>query len=125
MTVLNRKVWVAAWVVLASLPIVAEAHHSAAPHYDLSQTVVLNATITKFALVNPHAYVYFSVSAKNGKPADWRCELSARTALTRLGWTTDIFVPGHKMTIKGAPAWREPNVCMLTSFVREDGREIG
>jgi hypothetical protein len=113
------------FTMLAALIPAAEAHHSAAPHYDLSRTLVLDATVTKFEFVNPHAYVYFTASGKDGKPADWRCELQARTALTRLGWTTGTFVPGHRITVKGSPAWREDNVCFLASFVREDGREIG
>ncbi len=97
----------------------ALAHHSAAPHFDLEKTVELQATITKFEFVNPHGYVYFTVA---GTP--WRCELPARLALQRLGWTQDLFPAGRKITIKGAPARREENVCMLTSFVREDGREF-
>jgi hypothetical protein len=102
----------------------AYAHHSAAPHFDLAQTVTLDATVTKFEFVNPHGYVYFSVTGSDGKPAAWRCELPARTALGRLGWTATTFAPGDKVKIKGAPARREENVCMLNSFVRPDGREI-
>ena len=102
----------------------AVAHHSAAPHFDTEQTIELAATLTKFEFVNPHGYVYFTVSNPGGKPTPWRCELPARLALQRLGWTQDMFPPGRKITIKGAPARREENVCMLTSFVREDGREF-
>ena len=103
----------------------AGAHHSAAPHFDLEKSVVLNGIVTKFEFVNPHAYVYFDVRGADGTLAPWRCELAARVALIRLGWTIDLFPVGRKVTIKGAPARREDNVCMLTSFVREDGVEIG
>lgn len=106
----------------ATLP--AHAHHSAAPHFDLEKTVTLEGTITKFEFVNPHGYVYFSVRDAGGKSQQWRCELASRTSLMRLGWTQNTFTPGHKVTIKGAPARREDNVCMLSSFVTEDGREI-
>jgi hypothetical protein len=102
----------------------ASAHHSAAPHFDLEKTVTLQATITQLALVNPHGYLYFTAPGADGKPVPWRCELPSRTALGRLGWTDSMFTPGQKITIKGAPARREENVCMLNSFVRDDGREI-
>src|SRR5436190_11724491 len=95
------------------------AHHSAAPHFDLEKTVVLNGVVTKFEFVNPHAYVYFDVRGGDGSATPWRCELAARLALVRLGWTVDLFPVGGKITIKGAPARREENVCMLTSFIGE------
>ena len=101
------------------------AHHSAAPHFDLEKTIMLDGTITKFEFVNPHGYVYFTVKGGDGKPVPWRCELAARTSLARLGWTPETFPVGKKMQIKGAPARREEHVCMLTSFIAEDGREIG
>lgn len=110
--------------LLGGLATPAGAHHSAAPHFDLEKTITLTATLTQFKFVNPHAYVYFSVVGPDGKTTPWRCELPAATALGRLGWTLDIFPIGQTITIKGAPARREDNVCMLTSFIRADGVEI-
>ncbi len=109
-------------LLLAALPC-AQGHHAAAPHFDLEKTIELKATVTKFEFVNPHGYVYFNVDDA-GKQAAWRCELPARAALSRLGWTDNTFRSGQKIVIKGAPARRETNVCMLTSFIREDGVEI-
>lgn len=106
------------------LTVATSAHHSAAPHFDLSRSVALTGVVSKFEFVNPHAYVYFTVRDEGGAQVQWRCELPARTALGRLGWTQDTFAPGRTVTIKGAPARREEHVCMLTSFIREDGLEI-
>lgn len=119
----RRIVFLAALVGGFAAP--AGAHHSAAPHFDLEKTLVLSGVVTRFELVNPHAYVYFDVRGADGTVAPWRCELAARTALTRRGWAFDIFPIGQTITIKGAPARREAHVCMLTSFVRADGVEIG
>ncbi|MGE3841539.1 MAG: DUF6152 family protein [Vicinamibacterales bacterium] len=110
--------------LVAMLTVLASAHHSAAPHFDLSQSIALTGVVSKFEFVNPHAYVYFTVRDERGAQVPWRCELPARTALGRLGWTQDTFAPGRTVTIKGAPARREEHVCMLTSFIREDGVEI-
>ena len=100
------------------------AHHAAAPHFDSTKTVTLDATITKFELVNPHSYVYFTVPSPDGTPTLWRCELAARTALSRRGWTREVFAPGTNLTVIGASARREANVCQLNGFVTADGREF-
>ena len=118
-----RRVLIAATLVVG-FAASAAAHHSAAPHFDLEKTVVLDGVVTKFEFVNPHAYVYFDVRGTDRAMVPWRCELASRTSLIRLGWTLDLFTAGRKITVKGAPARREANVCMLTSFVRDDGVEI-
>jgi hypothetical protein len=112
-------------MLLGGLVSPAVAHHSAAPHFDFEKALVLSGVVTRFEFVNPHAYVYFDVRGADGAAAPWRCELAARTTLTRRGWTPDIFPVGQAITVKGNPARREANVCMLTSFVRADGVEIG
>ena len=68
---------------------VAYAHHSAAPHFDLEKTITVEGTVTRFQFVNPHGYVYFTAKGDDGKMAPWRCELAARTALERNGWTVN------------------------------------
>jgi len=107
-------------VILAST---AQAHHSASA-YDQTKTVEFKVTVTNFRFVNPHSYVFFTMQDAQGKTVSGRCELPAVTALARLGWTRTMFTPGEKITIKGAPARNEENVCMMQSFVGADGREI-
>lgn len=119
----TRAAVVAAMTACLAAP--AGAHHSAAPHFDLEKALVLNGVITRFEFVNPHTYVYFDVRGNDGTSAPWRCELAAAASLARLGWTLDLLNVGQTITVKGAPARREARVCMLTSFVRADGAEIG
>lgn len=111
-------------VVFLAAASTANAHHSAAPHFDLEKTIEIKGTVTKFEFVNPHGYVYLNVTGENGRKTPWRCELAARVALARLGWKQETFHPGQKVTIKGSPARREANVCYLSSFTTEDGKEI-
>ncbi len=108
---------------LAIFATTAQAHHSASA-YDLTKTIELKVTVTGFRFVNPHSYVFFTTQDAQGKVVTGRCELPAVTALARLCWTRTTFTPGEKITIKGAPARNEENVCMLQSFIGEDGREI-
>lgn len=109
--------------LLALCAISAEAHHASSA-FDLTKNVELKATVTRFEFVNPHSYVYFTTMDANGKPVEGRCELPALLALSRRGWTKTTFTPGEKITIKGSPARNEEHVCMLHSFITEDGREI-
>ncbi|MGC3979994.1 MAG: DUF6152 family protein [Steroidobacteraceae bacterium] len=111
------------WGSLLSTPYLAVAHHSAAPHYDMEKQISIAGVVSKFEFVNPHAYVYF-IALLDGQQQSWRCELSARAFLDRMGWTANTFTVGQKVTFKGAPARREEHVCMLNSFVRADGMEV-
>jgi hypothetical protein len=103
----------------------ASAHHSAAPHFDLSKSMEIEGTVTKFMLVNPHAYLYFNVTNSQGQSTEWRCELPAKASLDRMGWTTALFPAGTKVKINGSPARREDHVCYTNKITLADGRTIG
>lgn len=111
-------------LALFGLVSVAHAHHSSSA-YNNSKSVEWKVEVTEFRLVNPHAYVFFTMPDAAGKLVQGRCELAARTALARLGWTINTLSPGEKITIKGSPGQNEANVCLARSFVRADGTEVG
>jgi hypothetical protein len=102
----------------------AGAHHSNSA-FDMTKVVEWRVNVTELKFVNPHAYVYFTMKGADGASVAGRCELGSRTALTRQGWTIDTIRPGEQITIRGAPARNEANVCMVNSFVRADGTEVG
>ncbi len=99
----------------------AVAHHSSAPHFHRDVSITLDATVTDWKFVNPHAYVYFDVIEENGESNNWRCEVSAAASMARNGWTDESFFPGQKLTIDGSPAIREDHVCFLNSVTFADG----
>ena len=99
----------------------AIAHHSSAPHFHRDVTVTLNATVTDWKFVNPHAYVYFDVRNENGETNNWRCEISAASSMARNGWTKETFFSGQELIIDGSPAIREDHVCFLNSVTFADG----
>jgi hypothetical protein len=101
----------------------ALAHHSSAPHFDRDSEIVVEGVVTELKFVNPHAYLYFDVE-QDGELINWRCELSAATQLRRFGWSADMFSAGQQITVKGAPARREDNVCFLNSLTLDDGTVI-
>lgn len=112
-----RSVLALLWLASAG----AQAHHSAAPHFDMSKSVKVVGMVTSFRFVNPHSYIYFTEREADGRSVEWRCELPARTALARLGWTEDLFKVGRTVTITGAPARREANVCYLDTLTTDTG----
>ncbi|MGI9259002.1 MAG: DUF6152 family protein [Gammaproteobacteria bacterium] len=105
-------------------PLGVLAHHSDAPHFHLDQSVVHRGVITEFRFVNPHAYVYFEQTDRDGSVEDWRCELPAAITLRRQGWTRESLVPGQSVTIDGSPARREANHCYLNAFILDDGTVV-
>ena len=84
----------------------------------------VEGVITRFRLVNPHAYVYFDVTDDSGAVANWRCELSGATGMKRRGWTADSLVPGQAIMVNGAPGRREDRVCYTNFMMLEDGTRI-
>ncbi len=101
-----------------------QAHHSAAPHFDMDNPVTVEGVITELRLVNPHAYVYFDVTDDTGEVANWRCELAGGTGMRRRGWTDDSLLPGQAITMTGAPARREDRVCYTNFIEFEDGTRV-
>lgn len=91
----------------------AVAHHGNASHFDVNREVEILGTITRFAFVNPHSYVYFSVESDEGVSEEWSCETNAATGLRRAGWAQETLPVGAKIRIVGSPARRAERLCYI------------
>lgn len=111
-----------ACALLLALPL--QAHHSSNPHYDPNKPIKLEGVVTSFKFVNPHAYLYFDVTNKDGTLSSWNCEMAAASQLKRSGWSKDLFVPGTKVQIDAIEARRDPQGCAFQSGTLEDGTRI-
>lgn len=100
----------------------SHAHHGARNQFDLSRSIEVEGVITKLRFVNPHSYVYFDVSKEDGSAENWRCEMRAAMVLKRSGWTKDMFTPGTRIRIEGAPARLEPHGCYVNRLQLGDGK---
>ena len=98
----------------------ATAHHGPG-QFDSSQPMEVTGIVTDIRFVNPHGYVYFDVTAADGSPVPWRCELQAGSLLRRSGWTEDLFSTGDIITITGDQGRREAYACALRSVILADG----
>jgi MYXO-CTERM domain-containing protein len=100
-----------------------DAHHGIA-NFDVNREIELSGTVTELRLVNPHSWLHLEVTSADGTVTKWRCELRGASVLRRSGWTADMFAPGTRVTITGAPDRFTPNTCYLGTAVFAGGRRI-
>ncbi len=108
------------FVVLA-VPVFAHHGNSA---YDMSKTVPMKATVTKFEYSNPHTQVYYDVTNEKGEVEHWVAETTNPAMLNRVGWSRETLKPGDQVVL-----WVNPNkvgakVTFLQKVVLSDGKEL-
>jgi len=81
-------------------------------------------TLTKVELVNPHSYMYFDAVDASGNIQSMRCEMRAASVIRRMGWNTDMFIPGSRVQIQGHPHRDDPGACFLETFNLDENVEI-
>jgi hypothetical protein len=104
-----------------SLPVFAHHGNSA---YDMSKTVPVKATVTRFEYTNPHTQVYYDVNNDKGEVEHWVAETTNPAMLNRVGWSRDTLKPGDQVTL-----WVNPNkvgakVTFLQKVTLADGKEL-
>jgi len=85
--------------LLAALPVLA--HHSFAAEYDTTKPITLKGKFTKMDWVNPHSWVYFTVTNDQGKTEEWRAETPPPNGLYRSGWRKNMLKEGDDITVQG------------------------
>jgi len=109
--------------ILALAGGLAEAHHGIA-NFDLNSDVRLEGTIERVEFLNPHSWLYLTVTDPDGGAQSWRCEMRGATVLKRSGWTEDMFVAGAPITVTGSPDRTDPATCYLGTAVFADGSSV-
>lgn len=71
-------------VVLLLSGAAAYAHHSFASEYDVDRRVELQGTVTRFALINPHAWIHIDVKREDGSVEKGRIETGVPNSLGSL-----------------------------------------
>jgi hypothetical protein len=104
-----------------SAPLLAHHGNSA---YDMSKTVPVKATITKFEYNNPHTQVCYDVTNDKGEVEHWVAETTNPAMLNRVGWSRDSLKAGDQVTL-----WVNPNkvgakVTFLQKVTMGDGKEL-
>jgi hypothetical protein len=101
----------------------AFAHHGGA-EYDLGKSVEFKGKLTRVDLINPHSWLYFDVTEKDGKVSHHRCEMRSVHVLRRSGWTKDLFPVGQQITIEASPNKTDPASCYLQTILTADGTRM-
>jgi hypothetical protein len=101
-TLMNGKVWA---VLLATGilcgPNSLSAHHGNSA-FDMKHPVKLQAIVTDFQWINPHAVIHADVKDENGRVVNWALELGSLGMLTRFGgWSRDSVKRGDRITVDG------------------------
>jgi uncharacterized protein DUF6152 len=90
-------------VGLLAVSIPANAHHGVAG-YDLTKTISLHGTVTKFDWSNPHIVIHMDAKNANGEVQNWTIELAAPTHMSRAGWTKNVMKAGDDINAEVHPA---------------------
>ena len=98
---LLRLFVIAVGLLAASIP--AHAHHGVAG-YDLTKTITLHGTVTKFDWSNPHIVIHMDAKNANGEVQNWTIELAAPTHMSRAGWTKNVMKAGDDIIAEVHPA---------------------
>jgi hypothetical protein len=99
------------------------AHHGNSA-YDMSKTVPMKATVTKFEYSNPHTQVYYDVTNDKGEVEHWVAETTNPAMLNRVGWSRESMKAGDQVTL-----WVNPNkvgakITFLQKVTFADGKEL-
>lgn len=118
-----RKIGVACFVLLIFGGVLVKAHHSVAAEFDVSKEVLLTGTLTKFDLVNPHAWFYVDVPEADGRVTAWRLESLSPNILIRQGLKLrEDFKVGGTYTFRIAPAKKDATLGFMKA-VTVGGKE--
>jgi hypothetical protein len=78
-------------------PVPAGAHHSYSM-FDMTRTVILDATVTRFKWQNPHAFIEADVTARGGTER-WSVEMTSPNNLAQAGWRRTSLKPGDRVKL--------------------------
>lgn len=109
-------------LLLASLP--SFAHHAFAAEFDEKRTIKLQGTVTKWALINPHSWIYMDVKDADGKVTPWMIEGGSPNALLRLGFTKDSLPAGTVIIVDGYQAKDGSNRGVGKDLAFGDGKRL-
>jgi hypothetical protein len=106
---------------MISVPIFAHHGNSA---YDMSKSVPVKATVTKFEYSNPHTQIYYDVTDDKGDVEHWVAETTNPAMLNRVGWSKDSLKAGDQVTLFVNPNKVGAKVTFLQKVVFTDGKEL-
>ena len=101
----------------------AVAHHSFGL-YDMTKSLEVEGTVSKFEWSNPHCWLFVKVAAPNAAEIAYGFEMSSVGEVIRRGWTKHALNPGDRVKVQYHPLRDgRPAGYLMTATV--DGKLIG
>ena len=100
------------------------AHHAFSAEFDASQPIQLQGTVTRFELINPHAWIHIDVTGQDGQVVRWMIEGGAPNALIRRGFTQRSLAVGTEILVDGYRAKDGANRANGKDITFPDGRKL-
>jgi hypothetical protein len=113
----HRRAIVVAIAALASLPLLAIAHHGWS-EYDATQTLKLTGTIEESSYEHPHGHISLKTPAKT-----WSAVLAPPSRMESRGLTKDMLKTGATATVEGYPNRNKPEE-MRAERITIDGKTV-
>jgi hypothetical protein len=82
----------------------AQAHHSYAATYDVSNEITLQGKLVQFVYRNPHSFVHMTAPDASGAPQRWAVEWAGTGQLADAGVQRDTLKVGDAVTVVGRPS---------------------
>jgi Family of unknown function (DUF6152) len=79
------------------------AHHGVAG-YDMTKTITLHGTVSKFDWSNPHVVVYVDAKNDSGELQHWTIEFASPVHMVRAGWSKNSMKTGDDIAIDTHPS---------------------
>jgi uncharacterized protein DUF6152 len=79
------------------------AHHGVAG-YDMTKTVTVHGTVSKFDWSNPHVVVYVDAKNDSGEMQHWTIEFASPVHMVRAGWSKNAMKTGDDIVIDTHPS---------------------
>ncbi len=79
------------------------AHHGVAG-YDMTKTITVHGTVSKFDWSNPHVVVYVDAKNEGGEMQHWTIEFASPVHMVRAGWSKSSMKTGDDITIDTHPS---------------------
>jgi hypothetical protein len=99
----NLFIALAALVSLMIFSGPAMAHHGVAG-YDMTKTITLHGSVTKFDWSNPHVVVYVDAKNEGGEMQHWTIEFASPVHMVRAGWSKNSMKAGDDIVIDTHPS---------------------
>jgi len=77
------------------------AHHAFATEFDSSKPLIVEGTVTRARLVNPHSWIYLDVKNRDGSVTNWGFEFGTPMSLKVHGISRDQVAYGTKLRLSG------------------------